>query len=207
MARKTFGLAILAAVTLLAASAAAQRSNEVAGIIGRSIIGPQAVSGTGLTNPNIHFGHGLTYEGNYSHQFITFGIASLSVEVPFVYTPQTKVQFGLNQVPKDFRAYFLTPAARVNVFPTTRFSPWVSVGGGFAHFNPNATLEFGGASGATSSTSGVFEVGGGVDVGFMDHFKVRGEIRDFNSGEPPINLLKSNRYSHIFAGIGVVFDF
>jgi opacity protein-like surface antigen len=207
MARKRFGIAVLATVTILVASAVAQRSNEVAGLVGRSIIPDQSVSGTGLSDPNIHFGHGYTYEGNFSHQFLSFGIAALSVEVPFVYDPNNRVQFALNQVPKDFSAYFLTPAARVNLFPTTAFSPWVSLGAGFARFNPNTNLEFFGANPSVSTTTAVFEVGGGLDVGVTDHFKIRGELRDFNSGEPPINLKKSSRYDHLFAGVGVVFSF
>ena len=110
-------------------------------------------------------------------------------------------------MPKDFSAYFLTPAARVNIFPTTAFSPWVSVGGGFGRFMPNSSLEFGGQNPSASSTTGVFEIGGGVDVRFADHFRVRGEVRDFNSGEPPINLNAGSRYSHFFAGIGLVYSF
>jgi opacity protein-like surface antigen len=208
MARKKFGIAVLATVTILVASAFAQRSNEVAGSIGRSIISDEGVSGIVSGNPNVHFGQAWTYEGNFSHRFFNFGIAAISVEIPVVYDPKTKVQFGpSNSVPKDFSAYFLTPAARVNLFPTTALSPWVSVGAGFARFNPNTTLEFGGGSAAVSQTNAVFQVGGGLDVGPWDHFKIRGEIRDFNSSEPPINLNKSNRYSHIFAGLGLVFSF
>lgn len=208
MARKRFGIAVLAAVTILVASAVAQRSNEVAGTVGRSIISDESVAG--FTNSNIHFGAGLTYGANFSHRFLGMGIASLSVEIPFIYDPQTKVQFGSSDsVPKDFKAYFLTPAARVNLFPRTAFSPWVSVGGGFARFTPNATLEFNGTPNPNpgSTTGAVFEVGGGIDVRFAEHFKVRGEIRDFNSAEPPINLNQSNRYSHIYAGLGLVFAF
>jgi opacity protein-like surface antigen len=207
MARKRLGIVSLAMLTILAASAAAQQSNQIAGIIGRSFISNQSVTGTSLTNPNVHFGDGLSYEGNVSHSFFNFGIAGLSVELPFVYNPSTNVQFGLNTVPKDFRAYFLTPAARVNFFPGTAFSPWASVGAGFASFSPSNTLEFGGVNAVKSTTSAVFEVGGGLDVRVSDHFKIRGEVRDFNTHEPPINLNSGNRYNHVFMGVGVVFGF
>ena len=40
-----------------------------------------------------------------------------------------------------------------------------------------------------------------------DHFKVRGEVRDFNTDEPPINVNLGNRYNHLFMGVGVVFAF
>lgn len=201
--RTKFGVVVLAMVTILAASAVAQ-SNEVAGVVGRSFISDQGISG----NPSIHFGDGLTYEGNFSHRFFYIGLAAISVEIPFVATPTEKVQFGgANVVPTDFSAYFITPAARVNLFPTTSFSPWVSIGGGYAHFNPSSRLEFGGTNPSASTSGGVFEVGGGLDVRIVGNFKLRGEIRDFNSSEPPINLKKGDRYSHLFAGAGVVFAF
>ncbi len=207
MAWKRLGIVSLVILTILARSAVAQQSNQIAGIFGRSFISNQSVSGTGLANPDVHFGDGLSYEANLSHSFFNFGIAGLSVELPFVYNPSTNVQFGLNTVPKDFRAYFLTPAARVNFFPGTAFSPWVSIGAGFASFTPNNTLEFGGVNAGKNTTSSVFEVGGGLDVRVSDHFKVRGEVRDFNTDEPPINVNLGNRYNHLFMGVGVVFAF
>ena len=36
---------------------------------------------------------------------------------------------------------FVTPAARVNLFPTTAVSPWVSFGGGFGHISQSKALE------------------------------------------------------------------
>jgi opacity protein-like surface antigen len=204
MTRNKFAVVVLAMVTILAATAVAQKSNEVAGIVGRSFISDQGISGS----TSVHFGDGLTYEGNVSHRFIYFGLAGISVELPFVFTPTNKVQFGgANVVPKDFSAFFITPAARINLFPTTSFSPWVSVGGGYARFNPSSTLEFGGTNPSQTTSGGVFEVGGGLDVRIAGNFKLRGEIRDFNASEPPINLKKGDRYSHLFAGAGVVFSF
>jgi len=202
MARKRFGIVALATVTILVASAVAQKSSEVAGIVGRSFISDQSISGDTL-----HFGDGLTYEANVSHRFFGFGVAGISVELPFVFNPSTKLNYTINSVPKDFSAYFITPAARVNLFPTTAFSPWVSVGGGFARYNPNSTLEYGGANTGKSTTGGVFEIGGGLDVRVYGPIKLRGEVRDFYSGEPPLNLNSGSHYSHLFAGAGVVFTF
>jgi opacity protein-like surface antigen len=206
MARKSFGISLLSIVMILAGTALAQKSNEVAGVVGRTFISDQSVNGS---IGKIRFGDGLAYEGNFSHRFLNLGIVGVSVEVPFVYNPSTQVAFGGgNQVPKEFRAYFITPAARVTLFPTTAFNPWVSVGGGFASFSPSSTLHFGGPNpNSKSTTSGVFEVGGGLDVRIMGPLKLRGEVRDFNSQEPPINLNVNNRYSHLYAGAGVVFSF
>jgi opacity protein-like surface antigen len=121
--------------------------------------------------------------------------------------PTNKLQYATNVVPPAFKSYFVTPAARVNLFPATSFSPWVSVGGGFGYFTPSSTLEFGGSNPSKSRSTGVFQVGGGLDVRVIGNFKIRGEIRDFYSGEPPVNLNLSNRYSNLYAAAGVVFSF
>jgi hypothetical protein len=205
MARKSFGIMLLSMVTILAGTALAQKSNEVAGIIGRTFISDQSVSGTVA---KIRFGDGLTYEANFSHRFLNLGIVGLSVEVPFVFNPSTKAAFGGgNVVPREFRSYFITPAAKLTLFPTTAFNPWFSIGGGFANFSPSSTLQYGGPNPGKSTSTGVFEVGGGLDVRIMGPLKLRGEIRDFNSQEPPINLNTNKRYSHLYAGAGVVFSF
>ena len=69
------------------------------------------------------------------------------------------------------------------------------------------SVEYGGANPSQSSTSGVFEVGVGLDVRILGPLKLRGEFRDFNSSEPPINLNTGNRYSHLYAGAGLAFAF
>ena len=203
MALRRVGILVLLTATIFAANAVAQ-SNEVAGIVGRTFISDQSVSGSAS---KIHFGNGLSYEANFSHRLLDLTVASISVEVPFVVTPTEKLQFNVNVVPKSFAAYYLTPAARVNLFPTTAFSPWVSVGGGFAHYSPSSTLEFGGANPSKSNTTGVFQVGVGLDVRVFGPFKIRGEFRDFHSGQPSINLNTNDRRSNFFAGGGVVLSF
>ena len=202
MARKCFGIVVLLTVAILAGNAVAQ-SNEIAGSIGRTFI-PNQTAGGGT----IHFGHGLTYEANYAHRFLNFGVFGVSVEVPFVVDPTNKVQDNINVVPSAFKSYFVTPSARLNLFPTTAFSPWVSVGGGVGYFTPSSTLEFNGIPNpGKSRTTGVFQVGGGLDVRVLGPLKIRGEIRDFYSGEPPINVNSSGRYSNIYAAAGVVISF
>ena len=103
----------------------------------------------------------------------------------------------------------MTPAARVSLFPATAFSPWVSVGGGFGHFGESSELVFGGSNpGNTGTTSGVFQSGGGLDVKIISTFKLRGEVRDFYSGVPQLNVdTGKTRQHNIFVGGGVVFSF
>lgn len=209
MVRQHFGVAAVIAVAMLAGNAAAQK-NEFAASIGRVFISDQGVLGAGVSNPNIHFGNGLTYGANFARRvFDVKGIAGVNVEVPFFFTPTVKLNFQQNIVPKSFRSFFVTPAARVNFFPYTGFSPWVSVGGGFGHFSESSQLEFGGANpGKTGTTSGVFQAGFGLDVRIVSGLKLRGEVRDFHSGVPQLNANTGKDHEHnYFVGGGVVFTF
>jgi len=208
MTRERFGIAVLIAMTLLAVNAAAQK-NEIAGSVGRVFISDQGVLGANPADSNVHFGNGFTYEANYARHFLNTGLLGVSVEVPFVYTPTVNVHFGQNIVPKSFSSYFVTPAVRANLFPSTGFSPWVSIGGGFGRFGESSNLEFGGTNpGNTGTTSGVFQVGFGLDVKIIPLLKIRGEVRDFNSGVPQLNLSTGKTREHnIFAGGGVVLSF
>jgi len=206
MARQRFGIAVLIAMALLAVNAAAQK-NEIAGSVGRVFISDQGV--LNANSSNIHFGNGLTYGVTFARRFINLGIIDVKVEVPFMFTPTVKLNFSQNIVPKSFRSYFVTPGARVSLFPTTAFSPWVSVGGGFGRFDENSQLVFGGPNpGQKGSTSGVFQTGGGLDVKIISAFKLRGEVRDFYSGVPQLNANTGKTRQHnIFVGGGVVFSF
>ncbi len=208
MACQRRSLVVLIAMALLAGNAAAQK-NQIAGSIGRLFISDQGVQGANPANPNIHFGNGLSYEANYTRTFLNTGLFSINAEIPFVFTPTVKLNFGQNIVPKSFRSYFLTPAARLNLFPTTAFSPWVSIGGGFGHFAESSQLEFGGTNpGKTGTSTGVFQAGFGLDVRVISTLKLRGEVRDFNSGVPQLNAnTGKSRQHNYFAGGGVVFSF
>ena len=137
------------------------------------------------------------------------GIVGLTLEVPFVINFKQEVHFDLNLVPKDYRALFVTPAVRANVFPHSGLSPWVSAGGGFGHFSENSTLEFGGTNpGKTGTTTGVFQIGLGLDVNLFRSLSLRGEVRDFYSGVPELNVdTGKTRQHNYFAGGGVVFHF
>jgi opacity protein-like surface antigen len=204
MARKYFGIVILLTVAILAGNAVAQKSNEIAGTIGRTVISDQTVSG----GSTIHFGDGLTYGANYAHRFFNVGLLGISVEVPFIIDRTNRLQYNTNVVPASFRSIFVTPAVRVNLFPDTSFSPWVSVGGGLGYFTPSSTLEFNNTPNpGKSQSTGVFQVGGGLDLRIIGNLKLRGEFRDFNSGEPPINLSPKSRYSNLYLGAGLVFSF
>ena len=104
---------------------------------------------------------------------------------------------------------FITPGVRVNLFPNTLVSPWVAGGGGFGHFSTSKTGVFNVLKvPGHSSTTGVFQFGFGVDVKVWRSLKFRGEIRDFYSGVPDLNVVQGRtRMNNFVGGGGVVWVF
>jgi hypothetical protein len=116
---------------------------------------------------------------------------------------------GGDLVPKDYKQIFVTPAARLNLFPATAVSPWVSFGGGFGHFSENKNLNYFGANPGSSSTSGVIQGGLGLDVRAWRRFSIRAQVRDFWSGTPNLPLADTGktRQHNYFVGGGVLWHF
>jgi hypothetical protein len=212
MLGKRFWIAVLSVVLTLAALAVAQdEKNEIGGAIGRTFISNQ-----GITNatypPIISYGKGLSYEAEYARHLLVTPVFSVSGEVVFMDDPRQKLNggdYGNAVLPQQLSMLFLTPAVRLNLFPTTAVSPWVSVGGGFGHISENSMLLYGGANPGKSTTSGVLEGGFGLDVKVWKKLSIRGEVRDFWSGAPdyPLAPTGSSRQHHYFVGGGAFWRF
>jgi hypothetical protein len=207
MSLKRLTVSMLVVVSTLAVHAMAQK-NEVSGLIGRTFISDQGIQGAPLANAAVRFGNGLTFEVNYARHVMGAGFTSLSLEIPVVFNLDEDLNADVFQVPESFRSYFVTPAARLNVFADQAVSPWVSLGGGVGHFN-ESSRQLGGTPNTTTGTStGVFQLGAGLDVKVIGHFSLRGEARDFWSGTPQLNVnTGKSRQHNFFVGGGVVWRF
>ena len=211
MSGKKTVLAMLAvAMSILGATAMAQdEKNELTGILGRTIISDQGIKGANFFNPFVRSGKGLTFEINYARRLFGTQIYSVSGEVPAVFNLDEDLNSGTDVVPLDYKQIFVTPAARVNLFPETAVSPWVSFGGGFGHFSENKNLIYFGPNPGKSSTTGVIQGGLGLDVRVWHRFSIRGQVRDFWSGTPDLPLAPTGktRQHNFFVGGGVVWHF
>ena len=209
MKQTIFLAAILGSLVTLISGASAQERNELTGVIGRTFVSDQGVTGTSTPGALLTSGHGLTFEANYGRRLMDFGLVGLTGEVPFVVNFKQNVHYDLNLVPKDYKSFFITPSIRANLFPDNGLSPWVSVGGGFGYFKESSSLEFFGPNtGKTGTTTGVFQVGAGLDVKLLSRLSVRGEVRDFFSGIPQLNVdTGKSRQHNFFVGGGVVWHF
>jgi hypothetical protein len=207
MSAKRLLMAALVAVTTLTASALAQK-NELTGMIGRTFVSDQGVLNGNLFDNNIHFGEGLTFEINYGRHLIDNGFLRLTGEVPFVFDPNQELHHASGLVPSSYSTYFVTPSLRANIFSGTGVSPWLSVGGGFGHFGVSDHLEFGGDNPGKGTNTGILQMGFGLDVRITHSITARGQVRDFFSGTPDLNLDTGKGHQHnYFVGGGIVWRF
>ena len=208
MSGKQLFISVLLLVTTLAASASAQdEKNELGGNVGKIFISDQGIKGAAYFNPTIHSGNGWTFDVEYARRVIVTPVYSLSGEVLAAYNPDEDLNAGTTGsavVPTNYKELFVTPAARVNLFPTTAVSPWVSFGAGFGHISQSKALVFGGNTNpGTSSTSATIEMGLGLDVKVWKKLSIRGGLRDFWAGEPNFPLAptgKTRQHNYFVAG-------
>jgi hypothetical protein len=211
---KRLWVAVLFAVITMGAAAVAQdEKNELGGILGRTFISDQGINVASAFSPAvIRTGNGLSFEVEYARRFLVTPIFSLSGEAVLMYNHDEDVNngtFSLSLVPPQYSELFVTPAARVNLFPASAVSPWISLGAGFGHIGQGSSLIFGGANPGKSTTSGVVEGGLGLDVKVWRKLSIRAEVRDFWSGEPdfPLAPTGKSRQHNYFVGGGAFWRF
>jgi hypothetical protein len=202
-------LGMIVVVVLLACSAWAQR-NDVSVTAGNTFVSTQTVLNSGLSfNPSLHFGNEVTVAGNYSRLIKTASIFGIHIELPVALYPRMDLNTAYHGIPTDIGALFITPSVRVNMFSDDSVSPWVSVGGGYGRFREAPRDNFYGPNlGPTGSNMGVVQFGAGLDVWIWHRWGLRGEARDFFSGEPVLNVdTNHSRMHNYYVGAGIVHRF
>jgi hypothetical protein len=142
---------------------------------------------------------GLTFEGVFAHRIFNAHIGGAYLEFPLVGTTDRSVTRG--NLVQDFSSIFFTPSLKLKLnVPVV--SPFVSVGGGFAHFSPGSSPL--GPPTTSSSSQGAFQAGGGLDLTTpVPHLALRGEIREFFTGKPDFTPSRHN----LLVGGGLVLRF
>jgi hypothetical protein len=97
------------------------------------------------------------------------------------------VTSGTAVVPHGYASLYVTPGLRLKFFPNSRLSPWGAIGGGYALYEESAQLSDGQNTTSTFLNRGVFEYRGGLDYRLFRFIGLRGEVRDFFSGNPNLN--------------------
>jgi len=149
-------------------------------------------------------GDAFALEGTFAHRLGGVPFVALYVELPVVGSFSSHLPTSFFS-PASYSAFFLTPGAKLKFASSTPISPWVAVGGGWARFSKNSNLAA--ASGSSTTNTGVFDIGGGVDAKIAPYLSVRGELRDFYTGDPALLIPTGNREHNLVATVGLVLRF
>jgi opacity protein-like surface antigen len=176
------------------------------------LLGGNAPSDRGIQSPlsgKISIGTGLTYGLNYGQRLLNARVAALYFEVHLAATPTSDLNSSNTTIPREYSSVFLTPGLRVKLLPGAGISPYVVVGAGYARFGgSDSRLNGQPNTGDKGANTGVFTYGGGVDIRVWRLVALRGEIRDFVSGNPHFNVgVSGSRQHNIITSGGIVVRF
>lgn len=202
---------ILMAIACLSTAAVAQKA-DVAFTVGGSFVsdtqglGVLAPDGGLLPAPTLHTDHHLFLEGTLGLRMLNAHVASLSVELPVAGIPSQKLTLAStpSSVVDHLSTVFVTPSLRFKVLPIAPISPWVSVGGGLAHYS----LDSGG-----TANKAALQFGGGLDFKTgLPLLGFRAEVRDFVTGDPNLNVIDlansgGLHHHNVLVGGGIVLRF
>ena len=145
---------------------------------------------------------------NYGHRLLGTKKAALFGEIEFVALPNRPVTSTTATVPRSYASLYVTPGLRLKLFPNSRLSPWGAIGAGYALYEESARLSNGQRTTTKFLNRGVFAYGGGLDYRLFRFIGLRGEIRDFFSGNPNLNVvLNSSTQHNIVASGGLILHF
>jgi len=145
---------------------------------------------------------------NYGHRFLGAKIAALYGEIEFVAIPNRALTAASATVPQNYASLYLTPGVRLKFLPGSRLSPWAAIGGGYGLYQQSAQLSNGQNTTNKFLNRGVFDYGGGLDYRLFRVIGLRGEVRDFFSGNPNLNVtLRSSTQHNVVASGGIILRF
>ncbi|HVG92112.1 MAG TPA: hypothetical protein VNB54_11535 [Alphaproteobacteria bacterium] len=194
---------ILLVILCVSTFAVAQKA-DAAFVLGGSFVSD--TNGTVLTIPaTVHTDHHIFLEGALGIRLLNAQLVSLHAELPVAGIPSQALTIkGVAGTLDHLGTTFITPGLRLKFAPVAPISPWVSVGGGWAHYSLNTA--------GTTENKGALQFGGGLD--FKTNLPVlgfRAEVRDFLTGVPTFNsgfLTETGLHHHnILAGGGIVLRF
>jgi hypothetical protein len=174
---------VLMLLLLLSTAALAQKA-DAAFVFGgafasdtNAVFTPALVGGN--TPLTIKTGNSIFLEGAVSFRVLGAKPASLHLELPFVGVLSQKTTTEIPILRGHISAIFITPAARLKLLPDSAVSPWLSVGGGLAHYY----------TGDCCQSKGALQFGGGLDFKTrLPRLGFRAEVRDFVTENPGFNL-------------------
>jgi hypothetical protein len=111
-------------------------------------------------------------------------------------------------VAHDYASLYVAPGLRLKFFPRARLSPWGAIGGGYALYQQSKQLTSGQPTNNKFVNRGVFDFGGGLDYRLFRFIGLRGEVRDFFSGNADVSApLSSSTQHNVVASGGLILRF
>jgi hypothetical protein len=187
------GFGLLLSVTASLASPARAQNQELTFSLGGI---PGQTRGFQSPGSTVQISADRSFGINYGHRLFGAGIVALYGEVEFVAIPNRSLKASNATVPQNYASLYLTPGLRLKFVPRSRLSPWVAIGGGYALYQQSAQLSNGQNTTNKFLNRGVFDYGGGLDYRLFRFIGLRGEVRDFFSGTPNLNVALSSSTQH-----------
>ncbi len=134
-----------------------------------------------------------------------------SIEAEFTVVPPRLVKSVAAAVPRNYSALYLTPGLRFELLPNARLRPWVVAGGGYDLFLQSQVLTNGQKYSVHVKNGAAFDYGAGLDFGLWRarsstwSINLMGQVRDFVSGNPELNVpLQSGVQHTVIASGGIL---
>jgi len=155
------------------------------------------------------FDRGTTYQATFAWDLWRGDLVTLAIEIPFIASPAFTVLTPNPSLPLEYASLYLTPAARVVLWPRAPVSVFGSLGGGYARYSESKLREDKGPNPAQLDTNtGALEFGGGVDIRGFGWLGFRGEVRDIYTGPRRFSIPTPGPNVHnIVASGGLVIRF
>jgi hypothetical protein len=133
------------------------------------------------------------------------------LEFEFTVLPPRTVKSAAYAVPQSYDSLYFTPGLRLEFLPRALLHPWIAAGGGYTLYLENQVLTNGQPYSIHFVNRGAFDYGGGFDLRLWSsrhqrwEMKLRGQVRDYVSGNPELNVpLTSSVQHNVIATGGVV---
>jgi hypothetical protein len=195
-------LLILVAAAIVVAPARAQK-HELAFSLGG--IPDQTRSFQSPATGKVQISSGRSFGINFARGLVHSDVAALYGEIEFVAIPNRSVTAANALVPQNYASLYLAPGLRLKLFPHRRLAPWIAAGGGYALYQQSEKLSNGQEAANRFVHRGVFDLGGGLDYRVLPLIGLRGEVRDFFSGNPNLGTSLGSSTQHNVAQAAVSF--
>ncbi|MGE0406497.1 MAG: outer membrane protein [Candidatus Korobacteraceae bacterium] len=137
----------------------------------------------------------VALQGTFSARLLALPLVSLHFDLPIVGTLNSTVT-STQQLTSagTYSAMFIAPGLKLKLAPEFPITPYIAGGVGIARFSKSGSLVPAGGDNVTNTN--VFDFGLGMDAKIAPYLSLRGEFRDFYSGNAQLRLSDLDERQH-----------